>query len=300
MARTTSSGTSVDKYKKLLEKVNSLNLGGGGWWRPPVGTSTVRILPPVGSMDYFFVEVGQHYMDDKGKPFYCPAICSEGEKPCPICEINEELFRAGEKDAAGKFRASRSFFMNIIDRANPGQGVQKYAPGTTIFQAITSMISDPDYGDISDAAEGYDIKIERVGEGRENTKYQVSPVKRSTPLGTQEQMDEWLAGADDMKAYVMNQLLEYEDLAKKSGVDVYFTSADDEEDEPEPPKKAAPAKPAAPTVSKKDAPVKAETEDEDDEDEEDDDEEPPAKSASQSISERMKARTQQAQLLKRK
>lgn len=283
---------SADRLKALLNKVNSLNLGGGGWWRPVVGVSTIRILPPVGTMDYFFVEVGQHYIDDKAKPHYCPAITSEGKLPCPICEVNEELYRAGEKDAASKFRASRSFFMNVIDRSNPGQGVQKYGPGTTVFQAIASMISDPDYGDVSDAVEGYDIKIERVGEGRENTKYQTRPVKRSTPLGTDEQMEEWLAAAEDLKQFVTDQLLPYDELAKVSGVDVYFAETDD--NEPEPPKKAAKtaAVPAKPVAKKAPEPV-------DDEDDEDD--EPPArKSVSAQISDRMTDREKRAQLLKKR
>lgn len=289
MARDVSS----DKLKKLLDKVNSLNIGGGGWWRPQVGTSTIRILPGVGTMDYFFCEVGQHYVTDGGKPFYCPAICSEGDLPCPICEVNEELFRAGEKEAAGKFRAGRSFFMNIIDRADPGKGVQKFAPGITIFQAIISLIQDPDYGDVSDVDSGYDIKIERVGEGRENTKYQTRAVKRSTPLGTEDQVDEWMKSADDLKKFVMGELLSYDDLAKKSGVDVYFSETDEEE-EPEPPKKAV-KKTAPVTAKQKPAP-----EPDPDDDDDDSDDEPPARSASQSISERMKARTAQAQMLKRR
>lgn len=275
--------SSQERYKKLLDKVNSLNLGGGGWWRPPVGVSTIRILPAVGSMDYFFVEVGQHYLGEgNNKPFYCPSICTEGEQPCPICEVNEELYKAGEKEAASKFRAGRAFFMNIIDRNNPGQGVQKFAPGTTIFQAIASAVGDPDYGDVSDPDEGYDIKIERVGEGRENTKYQTRPVKRSSPMGTEEQINEWLGTADDLKAFVLEQLMPYDELAKKSGVDVYFAN-DDEEEEAPPPKKAA--------ASAKRAP-------EPDEDEE----EPPArasKSASQVIGERVTEREKRAQLLRR-
>jgi hypothetical protein len=282
---------SADRLKALLNKVNSLNLGGGGWWRPPVGISTIRILPPVGTMDFFFVEVGQHYLDDKSRPHYCPNICSEGKDACPICEVNEELYKAGEKDAASKFRAGRAFFMNVIDRSNPGQGVQKYAPGTTVFQAIASMISDPDYGDVSDAVEGYDIKIERQGEGKE-TKYQARPVKRSTPLGPDDVlMEEWLNAAEDLKAYVMGQLMPYDELAKASGVDVYFT----ETDEPEPPKKAAKAAvPAKPVAKKAPEPV------DDEEDEEEDDEPPARKSVSAQISDRMTDREKRAQLLKKR
>lgn len=290
MAKSSGGVTAADKYKKLLEKVNSLNLGGGGWFKPPQGTSVIRVLPPVGTMDYFFVEVGQHYMDDsKAKPFYCPAICSEGQLPCPICEVNEELYKAGEKDAAAKFRAGRSFLMNVVDRAHTDQGVLLYGPGTTIFGFMTSAIQDPDYGDITDANEGYDFKLERTGEGKEGTKYSGRPVKRSTPLGTPEQMDEWLSAAKDLRTYVDEQLLPYDELAKKSGVDVFFAETDEEEEEEHeapPPlkKKAAPAP----------APKRAPEPDDEDEDE------PPAKpSASAKIGAMMDARQKNAELLRR-
>lgn len=295
-----SAGTPVaDRYKKLLDKIGSLNLGGGGWWKAPQGTSTIRILPPVGAMDYFFVEIGQHYIDDKGKPYYCPNICSEGQLKCPICEVNEALYQAGEKDAAAKFRAGRSFLMNVIDRAHPDQGVLLYAPGTTIFGFVTSAIQDPDYGDITDPDEGYDFKLERTGEGKEGTKYQGRPVKRATPLGTPEQMDEWMAAAKDLRAYVDEQLMDYEELAKASGVDVFFA----EEEEPEPMTKRAPARSTASvtrTVSKP-APKRApepEPDDDDEDEEPDDEEEPPAKpSASARIGAMMDDRKKKAALL---
>lgn len=294
MAKSNTGLSPQDRYKKLLEKVNSLNLGGGGWWKAPVGISVIRILPPVGTMDYFFLEVGQHYIGDSKTPFYCPAICTEGEMRCPICDVNEELYKAGEKEAASQFRAGRSFFMNIIDRAHP-DGVLKWAPGTTIFGYITSAITDPDYGDVTDADEGYDFKLERVGTGREDTKYQGRPVKRSTPLGTPEQIAEWLNTAEDLKAWVMNQLLSYDELANKSGVDVYFAEAEDADDIPEPPRKQQSKTLAG-------APAKRVKEPEpDDEDEDEDDEEPPAKpSASARIGGLMAARQQRADLLKRK
>lgn len=301
-----------DRLKALLNKVGSMNLGAGGWWKAAVGTSTIRILPAVGTMDYFFVEVGLHYMGEgtNRSPFYCPSICTEGQQPCPICEVNEELFKAGEKDAASKFRAGRSFYMNVVDRAHPDQGVLKYAPGTTIFASIASMIQDPDYGDISDAAEGFDIKIERTGEGRENTRYQVRPVRRSTPLGDDGQAKQWLKDAEDLKEYVAGQLLSYEELIKKSGIEAFFSGTEveeDEEEEPQPVKKTAKPAPAAskmpakPAPSTKRQPAPEPDEEEDEEVDEEEDEEPPAKpSVSQAIGARMTDRERRAQLLKRK
>lgn len=292
-----------DRLKRLLDKVNSLNIGGGGWWRAPVGTSTIRVLPPVGTMEFFFVEVGQHYIGDSKDGLYCPNVCAG--QPCPICEVQDELYKAGDKDTAAKFRVGRSFFINLIDRAHPDQGVLKYQCGTTIFTQLVAYINDPDYGDISDPDAGYDVKVERTGEGKNDTRYQARAVRRDTPLGEPDQAEQWLNDASDLQEYVNSRMLSYEDLAKKSGVDVYFAEDGAEEEEAPPPQPkvkaaAAVAPPRAPAprpAAPKPAPKAVEPE------EDDEDEQPPArvnKSASAAISERMKAREQSAGKLLRR
>lgn len=212
----------ADKYKKLLAKVQSINIGGGNYWKPPVGHSVIRVLPPVGTMEYFFKEVGTHYLSDSLR-FDCPNIASDGTLPCPLCELNEELYRAGEKEAANKFKVSRSFQMNIIDRSAPDQGVKIYAPGTTVFQAMITMVQDPDVGDISDPVAGFDVKLDRTGEGRENTKYQTRSALKPTPLSTDaDQLEEWLSSAQDLQVQATSGLLSYDEMIEKAGVKAFF------------------------------------------------------------------------------
>lgn len=223
--------STVDRYKKLLDKVQSMDLGSSGFWRPPVGRSTVRILPPVGTMEYFFMEVGQHFLEGVGM-FYCPKICSEGKNPCPICEVNDGLYQSGEKEAAQKFRAQRHFFMNVIVKATEDAGPQIFTPGVQMFTSLVSLISDPDFGDITDVDEGYDIKIERSGEGL-NTHYEVRPAKTTTPLGSDdEEVDEWLTATKDIFDMVTKQIKPYDELAKASGVDVYLEGNEGDEEKP--------------------------------------------------------------------
>lgn len=225
--------TPATRYKELLEKVQGMDLGGGGFWKPKEGRSLIRILPPVGDMEFFFQEVGRHY-DQKQ---YCPAITTEGAEECPICEINEALYQAGEKEAAAKFRATRAFWMNIIDRSNEDAGPQIYTPGVQVFQSIVAFISDPEYGDITDEEDGFDLKIDRKGQGIE-TKYTVLPSRMPSALGSDdEQMNEWIEDARDLSAHVEEQLKDYDDLIDAAGLEAYFdgtTQAEEEEEDEEP------------------------------------------------------------------
>ena len=214
-----------DAYKKLLEKLGDVDMStGGNFWKPPEGLSTIRILPPVGKMDYFFLEVGQHYINNTS--LMCPNICSEGELPCPLCEVNELLFRSGEKEMADRYRVSRSFWMNIIVRGEESSGAQKFTPGVTIFRSLASYISDPDYGDITDEGEGFDVKITRKGQGI-NTRYETRCARNPSPLSEDDdQIEEWLEKATDIAEFVAGQMLSYDDLAEQTGVDVFLEQGD--------------------------------------------------------------------------
>lgn len=217
------------KIQKLLAKVQTMDLGTSSFWKPDAGRSTIRILPPIGTMEYFFAEVGQHYLGNTY--FYCPTHCNGGDAvkfPCPICELNEALYAAGEKEAASEFRVGRKWYMNIVERGPGADGKPHiFAAGQSIMQVVISLIGDDDYGDISDPQDGWDIKLDKVGEGKE-TKYSALPAAKSSPLGTPDSIKESLALAKDISAYVAERLMSYDDLAKKSGVDVYIEGSGEE------------------------------------------------------------------------
>lgn len=214
-----------DRYKELLDKVQGMDLGGGGFWKPKVGRSVIRILPPVGDMEFFFAEVGRHYEQRQ----YCPTITTDGEEDCPICELNEKLYQAGEKDAAATFRVSRAFWMNIIDRGSEDTGPQIYTPGVRVFQNLVSLIGDADFGDITDEEDGFDIKIDRVGQGIE-TEYTVMPMRNPSVLGDEDQMEEWFEEAEDLSERVASQLLDWDKLIEKAGLQAYYAEDGDEPD----------------------------------------------------------------------
>jgi hypothetical protein len=195
----------VDRLAALRDKLAKTDLrsGGGGFFSPPDGRSVVRILPEVGDMQFFYQQVGSHMLpgSDNKKQFYCPNFTSEGELDCPICDYVEELKKEGSKASlalASALRVKRKFWMNVIDRDHESVGPQIFTPGVMVFGQISSLISDPDYGDIFDIEKGIDIIIERKGKNLE-TEYQVKPRRDSSPLSEDEDtMNEWLDKARDL------------------------------------------------------------------------------------------------------
>jgi hypothetical protein len=300
-----------DRLAALRDKIakTDLRTGGGGFFSPPDGRSVIRILPEVGKMSFFYQQVGTHMLpgSDNKKQFYCPDFTSEGELPCPICEYVEELKKAGDKASlalASSLRVKRKFWMNIIDRDHEGQGPQIYTPGVMVFGQISSLIGDPDYGDIFDPENGIDLIIEKKGQKLE-TEYQVKPRRQGTLLNEDPDIvKEWLEKARDLTPVEVSDNKEDDaDLSKGhilfvlpyERLDREFSAAEsdeepEDEDEDETPRKSA----------KSSKIVKAEPEkkvekpkvlgkkkiEEDDEEEDPDEEEDDGKSAKQEVAAR--------------
>lgn len=193
------------RMQRIKDKLARTNLGGGGaYWKPKQGRNVIRILPGVGDMDDFFWQtVGRHYIPDTQRNYVCPVFTIGDEDEdvhCPICEFVNALYNAGDKDSkelAGKLRFRKQFWMNVIDRENEDKGPQIYTPGVTIFKMLAGLVTDPDYGEIYDQDDGLDITITRTGTGLE-TEYELRAKRKDSPLGTSDQIDEWLEKAIDL------------------------------------------------------------------------------------------------------
>jgi hypothetical protein len=194
----------ADKLAKLRDKMSKtdMSVGSAGFLRLQDGRNVIRILPEVKSMEYFFQTVGKHALPpDQKKWFYCPKFTSEGKLDCPICDYVDELYKAGDKSSkklANELRVKRMFWMNVIDRENEKAGPLIYTPGVTVFGQISSLINDPDYGDIFDAKDGIDIVVEKSGKGYD-TEYNIKTRRNSTLLSDDpELVDKWLDDARDL------------------------------------------------------------------------------------------------------
>jgi len=244
--------TTNDKLSKLRKKLGQMDVGGGGgnegFWKPPAGDSVIRILPEVGQMEFFFQEVGQHYLPD-GKFVKCPKFTTSGEYDCPICDMVSRLWKGTEDDKAlaSKTKVNKRYWMNIVvrdkddERGNTGTGPYIFTPGSTIFQSIINYIDHPDYGDIVDEAEGFDLILTRRGTGLE-TEYEVAARRLESPLhANEDKADEIFENAadlswvmlsddpeedDDLGKGVIVKLMPYERMVSEYGIDASTTSYD--------------------------------------------------------------------------
>lgn len=243
--------TRNDRLAALRDRMQSVDSGGaGGFFTPKQGANVLRILPEVGDMEFFFQVVGRHYLPNK-KNFYCPAFTSEGELPCPICEVVNDLYKSGDKASkalAGDIRVRKQYWMNVIDRENENAGPLVYTPGITVFGAIKSLVLDPDYGDIMDIDNGIDITIVRSGEGLD-TSYQVNPRRMDSPLNADKAIvEDWLDKARDLSWVELTDdpeqdkeiaeghavwVLPYDRIVEEAGLDDGFEEAVAEPEEEE-------------------------------------------------------------------
>lgn len=177
-----------EKLAKMQAKMGQYKGGyGGEYWKPPEGTTKIRILPQKGNMEFFFQVKGTHTIkvgrDDK--TVVCPLFTSEGTETCPICEYAELLNQEDNKKLAEKYKVRRQFIMNIIVRGDAKVGTEDkvwiWTPGVKVFEDLTAIVNNPDYGDITDIYNGFDLSVTREGQKLE-TSYKIVPRRNSSPI----------------------------------------------------------------------------------------------------------------------
>lgn len=203
-----------ERFAKLAEKLRATDVGKGnsGFWTPKQGRQIIRVLPEVGEMKFFYQEVGKHSMPpDRKKSVYCPKFTTAEELDCPVCELVDDLYRSGDKISkalAKGLRVKKMYWMSVIVRGkvdpNTHEQVEEdsgpfiYTPGVKVFGEIMNYILDPEYGDVTDVEDGFDIILTRTGTGIE-TEYSVKPRRNSSPLSkSDQQAQDWLNAAKDL------------------------------------------------------------------------------------------------------
>lgn len=186
----------ADKMARLREKLAAATTQQSGFWSPEEGKKNIiRILPEAHTMEFFFQPVGKHYLPDKSS-VYCPHVTTEGAIACSICDYVKRISRSGtaqQKKQVSDLRVRRSFWMNVLVRGQENLGPQIYTPGQLVFTAISNYISDPDYEEIYDPQQGFDVVITREGSGLDTT-YNTLVKPNRTPViavkGNKTELDE--------------------------------------------------------------------------------------------------------------
>ena len=157
----------LNQIKNRLERLN--NPGGGkkgdfkaNFWRPPVGEkSQIRLEPYKHNKSFPFSEL--YFYFGIGKPRMI--ALTNFEESDPIMEFASQLRKSGEKDnveLAKKLFPKLRIFAPVVVRGEEDKGVRFWEFGKMVYQELLGVMSDEDYGDITDISKGRDVNVEVI------------------------------------------------------------------------------------------------------------------------------------------
>lgn len=160
------------------------------YFKAEQGRNVVRFVPPAkGSGRKAMYVTQQHYVELPGRPkvvFNCPVAMKTGGR-CPVCEKRAKLLATGnsmDRETAFGLAPRMRVYACVLDRKHPEKGVQVFGFGKMVMKGLKSLRDDPDVGDFfRPGADGFDVIIERSGQGKNDTEYSVRPAVKNSPLG---------------------------------------------------------------------------------------------------------------------
>jgi hypothetical protein len=202
--------------RKVAELSGDGARGASNFWKPDVGTHTVRLLP---------------FKDNDGQPFkerfYHYGLGSRGfislrhlGQNDPIEELQGKLYdegSPGSRELAKKLYPKMRAYCPVVVRDNEDGGAQLWSFSKMIYQQLLNIMLDPDYGDITDPLEGRDIKITVIK--KDGFKYPM--VDSVMPRGKASNLNDdsgaakqWLDSVPDLDDILKNDLKTYEEVEK--------------------------------------------------------------------------------------
>ena len=155
----------LSKLKSRLNSLSNTNQKSNLIWKPKPGKQVVRIVPYKYEPDNPFIELKFHY-NINNKTYLSPDSFG---RPDPIVEFANRLKKTGSKEdwqMGRKMEPKMRTFVPAIIRGEEGEGVKFWGFGKQVYQELLSIISDPDFGDITDLTNGRDIVVEfKTAEG---------------------------------------------------------------------------------------------------------------------------------------
>ena len=188
------------------------------FWKPQLGEQTVRLVPSMYDPSMPFTEMKFHY----GVGKYPMVALSNFGKQDPIEEFVAELKKTSDKDnwsLAGKLNPKTRIFAPVVVRGEEDKGVRLWGFGITIYKALLAVISDEDYGDITDPVNGTDLTV-TMAAGNPYPETTLRPKRNSSGLTEDSALlDKWLKEQPNPKevhneydyAFIKKQLQGYLD-----------------------------------------------------------------------------------------
>lgn len=167
----------LNAIKAKLNQLTTTNDRKNNYFRPEPGKQRVRIVPYVHRKENPFLEMYFHY-DIAKRSMLSPITFGNAD---PVVEFAEKLKKTGDKDdwlMGRKIEPKMRTYVPVIVRGKEAEGVKFWGFGKTIYTELLSIVSDPDYGDITDLMNGRDIDVEFIpaeGGGYPKTTIRVKP-----------------------------------------------------------------------------------------------------------------------------
>ena len=192
----------LDAIRRKLNQLSGGSSRRNSMWRPTEGEeATVRLMS---------------FQDNGGQPFKerwfyynignNPGLLTPHQfgKPDPIQNLINEL-RAdpdnkGSYELAKKLYPKMRVYAPVIVRGEEDKGVRLWAFGKMVYQSLLNIMLDEDYGDITDATDGRDIKVICTkAPGRQWATTEVRPRGKQSKLSTDsKQAKQWLSEIPDL------------------------------------------------------------------------------------------------------
>lgn len=196
----------LKKMQALLDGMQkkSGTTGDNNFFKPKDGDNVVRIVPLASTPDDPFVKLLFHYLNNK--TILSPRTYGGVD---PIADFSDALIAQGngklskdEYKAAKKFSPQLRTYALVIDRENEDVGPRFWGFGKTVAEDIIKLMLDPDYGDITDPKNGFDLKVSFTPAEKSDTKFaktEVRPSRKESPLSKdKEKAEKWLSEQPDI------------------------------------------------------------------------------------------------------
>lgn len=189
-----------DSLRKKLSTLQGQNNRSTALWKPTEGKTIIRIVPWKERPDNPFIELYFHYLGRKTQM----SPLTNGN-PDPIAEFADRLADTGDKEDwqhSRQFRPKLRTFVPVIVRGEEDKGVRMWGFGKTVYEALLNVISDPDYGDITDVESGRDIGIEFTPQNKSDTNFAQTSIlvkpKETALSDDAEVLEGWLTEQPDV------------------------------------------------------------------------------------------------------
>lgn len=224
----------------IKEKLNKLNQPKGApktekknvYWKPEIGSTTIRVVPSKYNEDNPFTELHINYA--LGRTILSPTNWEEKD---PINEFIKQLRKANDKEKyalSKKLESKSRIFLPVIVRGKEDEGVKLWQFGKEVYMAFLNLAEDEEVGDFTDPINGRDIVVTTVGPESTGTSYNKSTIrakmKTSLLCEDESKVKEWLENQpkpeDQFSKHSYEEIKEF--LSKWLDADA------DEEEEEEP------------------------------------------------------------------